>query len=155
MAEEYRIQLLAEAKDYVEKQHGQPYKLTKEEESAIEEDNLGNYDTETEDYQTMVNFFSDLRNKSPVDIREFTLESKYGHIYTTWRHYAAWFKDRRCKPMESRIFWRQANAVKKTIPGLISYNKDKKRCFTDGTVACMIEVLPLPTKGNENDNIPD
>lgn len=155
MTEEYRRQLLAEAKDYVEKHNGQPYKLTKEEENAIEEENLGNYDTETEFYQTLVNFFGDLRNKNPVDIREFTLESKHGHIYTTWKHYAAWCKDRRCKPMESRIFWRQVAAVKKTIPGFISYNKDKKKWLTDGTVARVIEVLPIKQKGNENDDIPD
>ena len=155
MSEEYRIQLIAEAKDYVEKHDGQPYKLTKEEENAIEEDNLGNYDTETEDYQTMVAFFTDLRNKNPVDIREFTLESKRGHIYTTWGFYAAWCKDRRYKAMESRIFWRQVAAVKKTVPGLICYNKDKKKKLTDGTVTRVIEVLPLPTKGNENDDIPD
>ena len=148
-----RDQLLAEAKDYVDKHNGQPYKLTKEEEKLVEEANLENFDTETVEYESLLEFFNDLRD-NPQDNRDFMVDYSDAKTYTTCNQYHRWCKKKFYKPLEPRIFWRQVSALQRKCPGLISFDKTKKKNIR-GVATRVIELLPKKSHEVEYDEIPE
>lgn len=148
-----RDQLLAEAKDYVEKHNGEPYRLTKEEERLIEEANLENFDTETVEYDSLIEFFNDLRD-NPQDNHEFILEASDAKSYTTCNHYHRWCKKKYYKPVDPRVFWRQVGALQRKCPGVIRFDKNKKKRVNYTSVR-VIELLPKKTKEVSYDEIPE
>jgi len=153
MSDYDRDQLIAEAKDYVEKHNGEPYRLTKEEERLIEEANLENFDTETVEYDSLIEFFNDLRD-NPQDNREFILEPSDAKAYTTCNQYHRWCKKEFYKPLEPRIFWRQVGAIQRKCPGLISFDKAKKKNVM-GVPTRVIELLPKKNQEVNYDEIPE
>ena len=153
MSDYDRDQLLAEAKDYVEKHNGEPYRLTKEEERAIEEANLENFDTETVEYETLIEFFNDLRG-NPQEYGSFVLDCGDTKAYTTCNQYIRWCKKKYYKPLEPRIFWRQVSAIQRKCPGMIYCDKNKKKWVNYMSVR-VIELLPKKTKEVTYDEIPE
>ena len=151
LPEEDRIQLLAEAKDYVEKHDGQPYKLSKEEENEVESRNLDNFDTESEGYESILKFLHDIQNR-PSDTLVYQTPSGDKNIFVRYINYTDWCQDKHIKYIDdSRVYNRQLIALARIYPTLVDYKGKKRNC--NGVVARVARVLPK-TKEVE-DELPD
>lgn len=146
-----RIQLLAEAKDYVEKHDGKPYELTKAEEAEVEANNLDNFDTESEGYESILRFLRDLQNR-PSDTAIYQIPNPKGYICSRYINYADWCKDNHIKYIDdSRVYNRQMLAIARIYPALVKYTGKKERC---GDVISRIARV-LPKQKEVEDDIPD
>ena len=153
MTEEYRIQLLAEAKHYVETHDGQPYHLTKEEAAQIEANNLENYDTNTDEYQVIFDFLTFLHR--PTEERNvFCFADREGNVYTNWAYYRKWCKKNFYSVTDSRIFTRQVVAINRKTDGFIRFEPTKKRC-PDGSSVRVVQILPNKPTKDYADELPD
>lgn len=151
LPEEDRIQLLAEAKDYVEKHNGEPYHLTKAEEAQVEANNLDNFDTESEGYESILRFLRDLQNR-PSDTAIYQIPNPKGYICSRYINYTDWCKDNRIKYIDdSRVYNRQMLAIARIYPALVKYSGKKERC---GDVISRIARV-LPKAKEVEDDIPD
>lgn len=151
LSEANRIQLLAEAKDYVEKHNGEPYRLSKEEEDIIEQANMDNFDTESEGYESIYRFLRDLQNR-PADTAIYQIPNPKGNVCTRYINYTDWCKDNHIKYIDdSRVFNRQMLAVARINPTLVKYTGKKERC---GEVISRIARIVIKNEEVEDD-IPD
>lgn len=149
MPEEDKQQLLAEAKDYVEKHDGQPYQLTPEEEDAITEANLNNFDTESEWYESIMRFLRAIQNK-PSETTVYQTPKGNGKIYVRYINYVDWCKDQHIKYVDdSRTFSRQLFAIAKIQPRLVKYDRAKIKFPTIGTTRAA-EVLRKQEEDDES-----
>lgn len=152
LPEEDRIQLIAEAKDYVEKHDGQPYHLTKEEEAAIENANLDNFDTESEGYESILKFLRDIQSR-PNDTLVYQTPASDKFIWVRYINYADWCKDKHLKYIDDpRVYNRQLLALARIYPALIEYKGKKRSC--NGIVARVAKVLTKKTE-EIDDDVPD
>ena len=151
LPEEDRIQLLAEAKDYVEKHNGEPYHLTKEEEAEVEATNLDNFDTESEGYESILRFLRDIQ-KRPEETRIYQTPSGNDKVFTRYMNYVDWSKDNRIKYVDdSRVYNRQLLALARIYPTLVKYTGKKQRC---GDIVTRVARIMIEKKEDLND-IPD
>lgn len=149
MPEGDKQQLLAEAKDYVEKHDGQPYQLTPEEEDAITEANLNNFDTESEWYESIMRFLRAVQNK-PSETTVYQTPKGNGKIYIRYINYVDWCKDQHIKYVDdSRTFSRQLFAIAKIQPRLVKYDRAKIKFPTIGTTRAA-EVLRKQEEDDES-----
>ena len=150
LPEEDRIQLLAEAKDYVEKHDGQPYKLTPEEEAAIEKANLGNFDTESEWYESIIRFLRAIQNRPDETKIYQTSQKNDDRLYIRYINYVDWCKDQHIKYVDdSRTFSRQLFAIARIQPQLVKYDRKKIMFPTIGS-ARAAEVLRKQEANDES-----
>lgn len=151
LPEEDRIQLLAEAKDYVEKHDGMPYKLTTEEEDQVEASNLNNYDTESEGYESILRFLRDIQ-KRPEDTLVYQTPGGGKDVFVRYINYVDWSKDNHIKYIDdSRVYNRQLMALARIYPALVDYSGKKRNC--NGVVARVAKVIVK--KKEVEDDIPD
>lgn len=140
LPEEDRIQLLAEAKDYVEKHNGQPYKLSPAEEEEVEKANMNNFDTESEGYESITRFLRDIQNR-PTDTGIYQAYSNDKGVYVKYINYVDWSKDNHIKYIDdSRVYNRQMIAISKISPKLVKYDGKKTNC--NGTSVRVALVVP-------------
>lgn len=151
LPEEDRIQLLAEAKDYVEKHDGQPYRLTKEEEETVELTNLDNFDTESEGYESILRFLRDVQSR-PTETIVYQMPNTDNKIYVRYINYVDWSKDNHMKYVDdSRVYNRQMLALARIYPNLLKYDAKKIRFGNTVTRAARIII----EKKEDIDDIPD
>lgn len=149
MPEGDRVQLLAEAKDYVEKHDGQPYQLSHEEEEAIAKANLNNFDTESEWYESITRFLRAIQSK-PHETTIYQTPLKGGKVYIRYINYVDWCKDQHIKYIDdSRTFSRQLLAIARINPTLVKYER-KKISFPGIGVSRAAEVITKQEADHES-----
>lgn len=152
LPEEDRLQLLAEAKDYVEKHNGMPYKLSTAEEEEVEKANMNNFDTESEGYESISRFFRDIQNRPSDTVIYQTPNNTARDIFVRYINYVDWCKDNHVKYIDdSRVYNRQLVALARILPTLVKYDGKKRNC--NGVVARVAIVVPKTKE--VQDEIPD
>lgn len=122
----YMQQLLAEAKVYYEK-HG-VYKMQDEDWTAVEEQNMRNFNIETDDFDSVKTFAEFLKTASMENIQKYTVQIHGDSGYWfTWNTYKKYCDDNKYKHSASRAFANQLVPLATYYPELCKYTKEMRR----------------------------
>lgn len=122
LPDEYFQQVLAEAKDYYEKNG--VYKLTDKDWLAVETQNIQSYNIETTEYHDIADFCEQLA-RAPGQNEKFfqTIRGQNpGELFFTWNGYDKWRQDNKRTNVDSRRFWRNLIALSKARPDILEHD---------------------------------
>lgn len=116
-------QMLAEAKDYYEKNG--IYKLQLSDWEEVNKQNKAYYNTETMEYTELTNFIKEMHN--PLIADKYKANINKDGVWCNWQGYANWMLDnnRQRDTMQSRMFWRTIEAIA-GIAESIEYSKHRR-----------------------------
>lgn len=150
LSQDYMDQLKAEAKQIYEDNDRHIYNLTDEDWCDIARQNVENFNTETDDYQTVLKFIRQL-HASPLQNEKFItkIQDDRGN-WVSWRGYNEWRKAHNENPIESRRFAKIIATIAALEPQLISYSANTVRVQD---VSTMIHAARLQEKVTANETI--
>ena len=149
----YMNQLLAEAKDYYVK-NGGIYQVTEEDWLDIEQQNIQNFNYETDDYETVLAFITQLYEK-PLENEKYLVKvCDDNGKWASWRGYNKWRKDNKEAPVDPRRFNRLMGLISKTNPHMISYGSAMLRLDGSATYVHAGKIKSKTAKA-DLDEVPD
>ena len=150
----YMTQLLAEAKDYYLK-NGM-YQITDDDWEDIEKQNLDNFNIETDDFQTLYKFVTEVFENPTENEKYISRINNDDGRWICWRGYNQWRKDNKEIAIESKRFNKLMVMMAKVAPKMISYSPNLERL--EG-LSTLVHAGKLKSKYSANkpdiDNIPD
>lgn len=139
---EFFRQLLAEAKDYYEKNG--VYKLTDEDWKAVAEQQAEYTDDENKFACELNKFLSDIFEDIKHDRHVYCSKKRVDDAcyVTTWNHYNAWVEDKKAygEPMSGKFFWKNIRAIEQKT-GIVKTTSSRVRV---GTMAMVQPALLYP-----------
>ncbi len=154
--QDYMNQLLAEAKDYYVKHNG-IYQITDADWIDIERQNRDNFNYETDDFQTVLNFVTQLY-EDPVANEKYIVrvcDDNTG-LWASWRGYNQWRKDNKEMAVDARRFNRLMELISTLNPYMLSYSSTMQRLKDTATYIHAGRLRPKDVvNAPDLDNIPD
>lgn len=125
LSQDYMNQLLAEAKVYY-KEHG-IYQITDEDWGDIDKQNIENFNYETDDYQTLLEYVTYMY-KTPTAPDSYSVRVVGdGGRWVSWRGYNQWRKDNKEINIVSRRFHRLMSLIAMNHPDMVYYPAEMQR----------------------------
>lgn len=151
--QDYMNQMLAEAKDYYVK-NGGIYQITEDDWCDIEQQNIDNFNYETDDYETVLAYITQLY-ENPTDNEKYLVKvSDDTGKWASWRGYNKWRKDNKEGAVDPRRFNRLMGLISKTNPHMISYGSAMLRLEGSATYVHAGKIKPKVAEPKVDD-IPD
>lgn len=147
-------QMLAEAKDYFVK-HGGIYELQPEDKLDIKEANKNNFNYETEENFTILDYVRAVRNE-PDKWGCSLLASKFGeNKWGNYKKYVEWCNQNHRRAIISRAFWRNVSALSELPENFMAVISEQKYQLSDGGKCRVFRVDPVTVLNKPEDEMPD
>lgn len=160
LSNEYMAQLLAEAKDYYEK-NGGCYKLTEEEQDAIITQNLENTSIETPEYRLVTKFVEMMLDPdTPLDDKlKYTIalkkEPAEGYLWTNWSKFSDFIESSRLQLgnlKQGNVFYKTLDIYSRKNKGVIFCRDETYRTLKTNSET---RAFGIKTSVPDPDEVPD
>lgn len=143
-------QMLAEAKVYFEKNHG-IYQLKPEDRMEIHEANKENFNYETEENFTILDYVKAVRSE-PEKWGCRLIAAKFGgEKWGTYKKYVEWCNNNHRKTINSRAFWRNVTALAELEENFMCVVSESKYQLAEGGKSRVFRVDPITALKTEEE----